>query len=112
MLLRTLSARVAAALAVATAVAAAVGAVAGQGLKSVPLGFLAGQLMVAPLVVWHGMCVSTSSTLMLDAVSSGIAGLRDRHLCVSSTSTGGRELVDLVTAYNSLGDVLRRERLD
>src|SRR5581483_11382106 len=112
MLLRSLSARVAAALALATAVAAAVGAVAGQGLKSVPLGFLAGLLLSAPLVVWLGMRVSKPWTHVLDAVSSGIAGLRDRDFSVSITPTGGRELVDLVTAYNSLGDVLRRERLD
>lgn len=112
MLLRSLSARVATALALATAIAAAVGALAAHGLKSVPLGFLVALLLSAPLVVWLGMRVSRPWTHVLDAVSSGIAGLRDRDFSVSITPTGGRELVDLVTAYNSLGDVLRRERLD
>ena len=112
MLLRSLSARVAAALALATAIAAAIGALASHGLHSAPLGFLAGLLLSAPLVAWLGMRVSKPWTHVLDAVSSGIAGLRDRDFSVSITPTGGRELVDLVTAYNSLGDVLRRERLD
>jgi len=102
----------AAALALASAIAAALGALAGHGLKSVPLGFLVGLLLSAPLVLWLGMRVSRPWTHVLDAVSSGIAGLRDRDFSVSITPTGGRELVDLVTAYNSLGDVLRRERLD
>ena len=112
MLLRSLSGRMAAALALASAIAAALGALAGHGLKSVPLGFLVGLLLSAPLVLWLGMRVSRPWTHVLDAVSSGIAGLRDRDFSVSITPTGGRELVDLVTAYNSLGDVLRRERLD
>jgi nitrogen fixation/metabolism regulation signal transduction histidine kinase len=103
---------VAAALAFATAIAAALGALAGHGLRSAPLGFLAALLLSAPLVVWLGMRVSKPWTHVLDAVSSGIAGLRDRDFSVSITPTGGRELIDLVTAYNSLGDLLRRERLD
>src|SRR6185437_7693470 len=76
------------------------------------LGILTAVLLSAPAAVWLGMRVSKPWTHVLDAVSSGIAGLRDRDFSVSITPTGGRELVDLVTAYNSLGDVLRRERLD
>jgi len=112
MILRSLSARVAAALTLATGIAGAAGALAGHDLKSVPLGFLTAVLLSAPAAVWLGMRVSKPWTHVLDAVSSGIAGLRDRDSSVSITPTGGRELIDLVTAYNSLGDVLRRERLD
>src|SRR6185437_8141247 len=92
--------KIAATIALAAAIAAALGALATHWLGSVRLGFLAGLLLTAP---W---------TLVLEAVSSGISGLRDRDFSVSITPSGSRELVKLVTAYNSLGDLLRRERLD
>jgi len=112
MLPRSLSGRVAAVLALATVLAAAAGAVAAHGLNSAPLGFLAGALVIAPLVAWLGMRVSKPWTRVLDAVSTGIGSLRDRDFSVSIAPSGGRELAKLVSAYNSLGDVLRRERLD
>jgi two-component system, NtrC family, nitrogen regulation sensor histidine kinase NtrY len=104
--------RVVAALLLATMVAAAVGALAAHWLRSVPLGFLAGALLTLPLAAWLGVRVSGPWTLVLEAVSSGIASLRDRDFSVNIAPRGGRELTGLVHAYNSLGDVLRRERLD
>ena len=112
MLPKSLSGRVAAVLALATLIAAAVGAVAAHSLNSVPLGFLAGVAATSPLIAWLGMRVSRPWTHVLDAVSSGIGSLRDRDFSVSIAPSGGAELVRLVSAYNSLGDVLRRERLD
>lgn len=109
---RSLSGRMSAALALAAAIAATAGAFAAHALHSVPLGFLAGTLLGAPLAVWLGTLVSKPWTSVLEAVSSGIGSLRDRDFSVSITPRGGSELVKLVTAYNSLGDVLRRERLD
>ncbi|HVS75367.1 MAG TPA: ATP-binding protein [Steroidobacteraceae bacterium] len=102
----------AAAMALAAAVAAALGAVAAHGLRSVPLGFLAGAALTMPWVAWLAARVSRPWTRVLDAVSSGIGSLRDRDFSVSITPGGGRELVRLICAYNSLGDLLRRERLD
>ena len=93
-------------------IASAVGAVAAHALNSAPLGFLAGVLAGTPLIAWLGTRVSKPWTQVLDAVSSGIGSLRDRDFSVSIAPGGGHELVRLVTAYNSLGDVLRRERLD
>ena len=112
MLPRSLSGRVLAALVLATLIAAAVGALAAHDLKSAALGFVAGTILTLPLIAWLGMRVSGPWTLVLEAVSSGIGSLRDRDFSVNIAPRGGRELVKLVTAYNSLGDVLRRERLD
>jgi nitrogen fixation/metabolism regulation signal transduction histidine kinase len=102
---------VAAALALATLIGSAVGALAAHALRSVDLGFLAGVLLT-PVVAWLGMRVTGPWARVLAAVSSGIASLRDRDLSVSIAPSGGRELIELVSAYNSLGDVLRRERFD
>ena len=112
MLPDSLSGRVAAALALATVLAAATAAAATHGLRSASLGFAAGALLIAPLAAWLGMRVSKPWTRVLDAVSSGIGSLHDRDFSVSIAPSGGRELVNLIAAYNSLGGVLRRERLD
>jgi two-component system nitrogen regulation sensor histidine kinase NtrY len=112
MLPRSLSGRIAATLAIATVLASLIGALAAYRLQSALLGFLASVLLTTPLLAWLGMRLSRSWTRVLDAVSSGIGSLRDRDFSVSITPSGGSELVELVTAYNSLGDVLRRERLD
>ena len=46
------------------------------------------------------------------ALRDGVASLRDRDFSVSITRTTDDELGELVEAYNSLGGVLRRERVD
>ncbi|MGH8179473.1 MAG: ATP-binding protein, partial [Steroidobacteraceae bacterium] len=104
--------KIAATITLAAAVAAALAALATHWLRSVPLGFLAGLLITAPGVVWLAVRVTGPWTRVLDAVSSGIGSLRDRDFSVSITPSGSQEIVKLVTAYNSLGDLLRRERLD
>jgi nitrogen fixation/metabolism regulation signal transduction histidine kinase len=109
---RSLAGRVIAILVLATLIASAVGALAAHGLKSAALGFLAGAVLTLPLIAWLGLRVSRPWTQVLEAVSSGIGSLRDRDFSVSIAPQGNRELVELVSAYNSLGDVLRRERLD
>jgi two-component system, NtrC family, nitrogen regulation sensor histidine kinase NtrY len=112
MLPRSLSGRFAATLALAAVVTAAAAAVAAHALRSASLGFLVGLLLTTPLIAWLGMRATKPWSSVLNAVSSGIGSLRDRDFSVSITPRGGSELVELVTAYNSLGDVLRRERLD
>jgi nitrogen fixation/metabolism regulation signal transduction histidine kinase len=104
--------KIAATIALAAAVAAALGALATHWLRSVPLGFIVGLLLAAPCAAWLAMRVSSPWTRVLDAVSSGIRSLQDRDFSVTIAPGGSRELARLVTAYNSLGDVLRRERLD
>jgi two-component system nitrogen regulation sensor histidine kinase NtrY len=112
MLPQSLAGRIAASLLLAAALASAAGALAAHALSSAPLGFLAGLLLTAPLAAWLGLRLSKSWTRVLEAVRCGIGSLRDRDFSVSIAPGGGRELSELVKAYNSLGDVLRRERLD
>src|SRR5512146_1613660 len=108
----SLSGRMAAASAAAAAAGSAVGALVAHWRGSVPLGFLAGILLTAPIVGWLAVRMSRPWTRVVEAVASGISSLQDRDFSVSITPAGGRELVKLVSSYNSLGDVLRRERLD
>jgi two-component system, NtrC family, nitrogen regulation sensor histidine kinase NtrY len=49
---------------------------------------------------------------VLRAVRDGIVSLRDRDFSVSIAAAPDAELTGLTSAYNSLGEVLRRERLD
>src|SRR5690348_11694374 len=102
--------KLAASITLAAAVAAALAALATHWLGSVRLGFLAGLVLTVPWAAWLTGRVSGPWTRVLDAVSGGIASLRDRDFSVSIAPGGSRELARLVTAYNSLGDVLRRER--
>ena len=104
--------KVTTAIALAAAVAAALGALATHWLRSAPLGFLVGLVLTAPCAAWLALRVSRPWTHVLDAVSGGIRSLHDRDFSVTITPGGSQELVRLVTAYNSLGDVLRRERID
>jgi nitrogen fixation/metabolism regulation signal transduction histidine kinase len=48
----------------------------------------------------------------LRALTDGISSLRDNDFSVSIAARRGDELGDLVTAYNSLGGILREERQD
>jgi two-component system nitrogen regulation sensor histidine kinase NtrY len=112
MLPGSVSGKFAATLALSTLIAAAAAAIAAHALRSAVLGFVVGLLLVAPLIAWLGTRAAKPWSSVLDAVSSGIASLRDRDFSVSITPRGGSELVELVRAYNSLGEVLRRERLD
>jgi nitrogen fixation/metabolism regulation signal transduction histidine kinase len=109
---QSLSGRVIAALALATLIAAGLAALAAHHLQSAALGFVSGVVLTLPVVAWLGIRVSGPWALVLEAVSSGIGSLRDRDFSVNIAPRGGRELSELVSAYNSLGDVLRRERLD
>ena len=108
----SLSGRVAAALAIVAVVAAGVAAVTSRWFGSPLLGTLAGLLAVAPALLWLARLVTNSWSHVLNAVRDGITSLRDHDFSVSIGRPAGEELGQLVAAYNSLGDLLRRERLD
>ncbi|MGH8217065.1 MAG: sensor histidine kinase [Steroidobacteraceae bacterium] len=76
------------------------------------LGALAGVAVAAPLALWLARRVTRPWSRTLAAVRDGIVSLRDRDLSVSIGRTSDDELGELVSAYNSLGGLLRRERLD
>jgi two-component system, NtrC family, nitrogen regulation sensor histidine kinase NtrY len=107
----SLTGRATAALALAGAVAAAVTAFIGQWLRP-PLAALAGIVAVAPLLWWLARRLTRPWVRVVRAVCDGIVSLRDRDFSVSVGATPDLELSALASAYNSLGDLLRRERLD
>jgi nitrogen fixation/metabolism regulation signal transduction histidine kinase len=104
--------QIAATLLLAAAVAAAVAALATHWLRSAGRGAVLGLAFAVPWTLWLARRLTRPWTRVLDALASGIGSLKDRDLSVSITPGGSRELSELVRAYNSLGDLLRRERLD
>ena len=107
----SLAGRTAGALALTAALAAAATALAGRWLHPV-LAALVGLTCAAPLLLWLARRVTRPWVRVLRAVRDGIHSLRDRDFSVSVGSTPDTELSALTSAYNSLGEVLRRERLD
>jgi two-component system, NtrC family, nitrogen regulation sensor histidine kinase NtrY len=107
----SLSGRVALALALCAIAASAVAALASRWL-SPPLAFGAALLVVAPAILWLSRRVTRQWVRVLRALGDGIMSLRDHDFSVSIGRTPDVELRALTDAYNSLGDVLRRERLD
>ena len=69
-------------------------------------------LVTLPVALYAARAVTRTSSRVLQAVHDGIVSLRDRDLSVSVGYRHDDELGRLVGAYNSLGALLRRERLD
>jgi nitrogen fixation/metabolism regulation signal transduction histidine kinase len=69
-------------------------------------------LLAAPCLLWLARRLTRPWTRVVRAVCDGIVSLRDHDFSVSVAPTGDAELRSLTDAYNSLGDLLRRERLD
>ena len=111
--MRTLSlaTRLRAGLALAAALGAALTALALRFLPALPAA-LAGFAVALPVALWLGGRVPGPWLDVLRAVRDGIASLRDRDFSVSVGKVRDPDLDELITSYNSLGDLLRRERLD
>ncbi len=92
--------------------AAAATAVTGYYFHSPLIAGLAGLLAAAPLVIWFATLVTRPWSRVVRAVSDGIVSMRDHDFSVSIRKISNDEIGDLVVAYNALGDLLRRERLD
>jgi two-component system, NtrC family, nitrogen regulation sensor histidine kinase NtrY len=108
----SLGGRVATGLGVVALVAAALSAFATQYLHAPLVATLAAVLVVLPFAVWMALRVTKPWSRVLSAVRDGIVSLHDHDFSVSITELGYQELGELVKAYNCLGDLLRRERLD
>lgn len=108
----SLAGRLAAALLVLAALAAAIAAFITPPLGSPVLGVLASLLVVTPLALWIGSRIVRPWVRALVAVRDGVVSLRDHDFSVSVGRDARDELGELVAAYNSLGDLLRRERLE
>ena len=108
----SLSGRAASAHALVAVVAASGAAVAALWFRRPLVGALAGIAVAVPFALWLARAVTRPWSRALAAVRDGIVSLRDRDLSVSIGRTSDDELGELISAYNSLGDLLRRERLD
>jgi two-component system nitrogen regulation sensor histidine kinase NtrY len=102
--------------ALAIVIVAALAAIFGSALTQywhapVPAA-LAAVLLVSPVAIWIVSRVTRPWSSVLNAVRDGIVSMHDRDFSMSIRPIGGKELEELVNAYNSLGDQLRRERLD
>jgi nitrogen fixation/metabolism regulation signal transduction histidine kinase len=112
MMRTSLAGRVVVGLGLIAVLVAAVTAVAEYYFRAPFIAALAGLLAASPLVVWVAILVTRPWSRVLRAVSDGIVSMRDHDFSVSIRHISNDELGDLVTAYNALGDLLRRERLD
>jgi len=103
--------RLAVALALTAAVAAAITALAMRWLPAV-LAALIGFAAALPLALALARRLPDRWVRLLQALHDGIVSLRDRDFSVSLSAVEDAELAGLIQAYNSLGELLRRERLD
>src|SRR5262249_36385151 len=111
MLRWSLAQRAAAALVLAAAVVAALTAFAVRWLPPATAA-LAALLAVTPLLLWLARRIAWPWVGVVRALRDGILSLRDHDFGINVGATADVELNALATAYNSLGDLLRRERLD
>ncbi|HZO22653.1 MAG TPA: ATP-binding protein [Steroidobacteraceae bacterium] len=109
---RSLSGRAAIVLATVAIISAAAAAVAARFFRSTLLIALIGVLVATPAILWLARRFTRPWTRILLAVRDGITSMRDHDFSVSISRISDDELGELVSAYNSLGDLLRRQRLD
>jgi nitrogen fixation/metabolism regulation signal transduction histidine kinase len=110
---RSLAGRMAVVLIIVAAIAAGSAALASYWLQNAArLSALVGLFVAVPFGLWLAKRVTKPWSDVVLAVRDGVTSLRDRDFSVSIGRTSNDELGDLVDAYNSLGALLRRERLD
>jgi nitrogen fixation/metabolism regulation signal transduction histidine kinase len=69
-------------------------------------------VLAAPVALWIGRRATRPWREVVQALRDGVASLRDHDFSISIGHASNDELGELVSAYNSLGELLRRERLD
>jgi two-component system, NtrC family, nitrogen regulation sensor histidine kinase NtrY len=107
----SLAGRAALALALCGALAALLAALARNWLPLAPAAITA-LLLTLPVMLWTARRLTQPWVQVVRAVGDGINSLRDHDFSISITAPGAGELQGLTGAYNLLGDLLRRERLD
>jgi two-component system, NtrC family, nitrogen regulation sensor histidine kinase NtrY len=109
---RSMAGRVALVVVATAAAVAAVTLAFDRWLDSPLLAGITALLVTLPVAIWLTNRLFDRWSHSIRAVTDGIGSLRDRDFSVSVTPTGPDEIGDLTAEYNSLGDNLRRERLD
>ncbi|HSN73407.1 MAG TPA: ATP-binding protein [Steroidobacteraceae bacterium] len=92
------------------AAAALATALLASWLDSVVYAAIVALVFGVPPAIWLGRVLTRPVARTLQAISDGIAGIKDRDFSASVRRSGFVELDALVTSYNALGDALRRER--
>ena len=96
----------------AATLAVCVTVLSAQWIGSARLAALTALLIALPVSWWGARLATSHWSRVVQAVRDGVSSLRDHDFSISITPVPDGELRALVTAYNSLGDLLRRERLD
>jgi nitrogen fixation/metabolism regulation signal transduction histidine kinase len=113
MIRASLTARVFVAAMVAATIAACSTTVVMLTVTRAPLFVaLTGIVVTLPFAWWCARQAAGTWSQVVRAVHDGVQSLRDHDFSLSISPVPHGELRDLVLAYNSLGDLLRRERLD
>ena len=108
----SLTGRVTLAAILAAAVAACVTHAAIHWTASASTASLLGVVIALPVAFWAARAATSSWSQVVRAVRDGVMSLRDHDFSISIARVPNKELTELVTAYNELGELLRRERLD
>ena len=106
----SLAGRATAALAASSLLAAAATALAMRWLPPFP-AVLCGFAAALLLALWLAPRITRPWLRVVRAVRDGIVSLHDRDFSVSVTPAVDAELRALTSAYNSIGAVLRRQRV-
>ncbi len=109
---RSLAGRVAIVVMVTAAAVAAATLFFDRLFDSPWLAGVAALLVTLPPAIWLTGRALDRWSRSIRAVTDGISSLKDRDFSVSVTASTGDEVGDLTGEYNSLGERLRRERLD
>lgn len=109
---RSLAGRVALVVVLTAAMVAAVTLLFDRLFDSPWLAGTAALLVTLPPAIWLTGRALDRWSRGIRAVADGIGSLKDRDFSVSVTASTGDEVGDLTAEYNSLGERLRRERLD
>lgn len=109
---RSLAGRVAWVVIVSVAAAAATTLAFDRLVDSPWLAGLMALVVILPPAIWLTGRALDRWSRGVRAVADGISSLKDRDFSVSVTPSTGDEVGILTAEYNSLGDSLRRERLD
>ncbi len=107
----SLAGRVAVAIVAAAVASVALALLLTRWLPPVLAGLTA-LLIAAPLIAWLSSSTTRPWSKVVQALREGITSQRDHDFSVSNGHSRQDEFAELVAAYNSLGDLLRRERLN
>jgi two-component system nitrogen regulation sensor histidine kinase NtrY len=108
----SLTGRVSVAVVLAALSTAGVVALCVYWIESRYLAITTALVLSLPIVVWLGWNAVLPWKNAVKALKDGVASLKDHDFSLTIARGTNDELGDLIDAYNSLGSVLRRERLD